>query len=198
MPLRDVGVAAGQKNHAAVQYHFGDRDAVVGAILETRGAQSESRRAQIVADLIIGGRVPRVSDVVDAFVRPLAIHLEASNHYLAFLSLLITENGGYEGLVGVHTGASVLSLETLLARLVPDIPPTILDERWTTAMTTSVQALARYQAAQIKRELSAERVEVLIDDLVVFLSAGITAPVADSDPRRDSVPASPTLTADVP
>lgn len=176
VPLRDIGVAAGQRNHAAVQYHFGDRDEVVKAIMELRGAESEVSRAGVVANLMMGAATPTVSDVVDAFVRPLAIHLQDDNHYLAFLSLLITEEGGYEGLAGVHAGASVLTLRALLGRLVPDMPTAVLDERWLLTMTSAVHALARHQAALRKRGRLRQRVDVLIADLVAFLSAGITAP----------------------
>ena len=118
VPLRDIGIEAGQKNHAAVQYHFGDRDALVQALMEFRGAESESVRTDIVTGLMVGGNVPVVADVVGAFVRPLAVHLAPDNHYLAFLSLLITEQGGYEGLGGdVHTGASVVSLRAAARRV---------------------------------------------------------------------------------
>ncbi|MGI9825021.1 TetR family transcriptional regulator [Agromyces sp. Marseille-Q5079] len=184
VPLRDIGMEAGQRNHAAVQYHFGDRDALVKAIMEFRGAESESDRAELVAGLMVGGEVPTVADVVGAFVRPLAIHIQPDNHYLAFLSLFITEEGGYEGLrpQGVHTGASVITLRALLARLAPGIPEPILDERWWVTLTSAVHALARYQAAQQKRAQPA-KMGILIDDLVVFLAAGLVAPIVEGDPR---------------
>lgn len=185
VPLRDIGIAAGQRNHAAVQYHFGDRDELVKAILESRGAESEAHRVQVVTSLMMGNRTPTTSDVVDAFVRPLAIHIKPNNHYLAFLSLLITGQGGYEGLNNrdIHAGASVLTLGTLLGRLVTDLPPAVLDERWSLARTSAVHALARYQSAQQKREHLPAKIDVLIDDLVAFLSAGIVAPLAGTDPR---------------
>ncbi|MFT4306598.1 MAG: TetR family transcriptional regulator [Microbacterium sp.] len=184
-PLRDIGVAAGQRNHAAVQYHFGDRDRLVREILEARGAESEAARADLVAGLAAGGAPATVEDVVSAFIWPLAIHLQADNHYLAFLSRLIIEVGGYEGLSGadVHTGASTFTLRTLLGRLVPSLPGEVLDERWSVAETSAVHALARYQAAQRVRHATPARIEVLIPDLVRFLAAGIVAPLADDDPR---------------
>src|SRR6478609_8979114 len=86
VPLRDIGIEAGQKNHAAVQYHFGDRDGLVKALMEFRGTESEAVRTDIVTGLMVGGKVPVVADVVGAFVRPLAVHLTPENHYLAFLS----------------------------------------------------------------------------------------------------------------
>lgn len=183
MPLRDIGIAAGQRNHAVVQYHFGDRDEVVKAIMEWRGAESEASRTSIVADLMLGHAPSTVVDVVGAFVRPLAIHLREDNHYLAFLSHLITEEGGYESLGGIRTGASVLTLRTLLSRLVEQVPEAVLEERWWMILTSAVHALARYQAAQRKRSQLPAEIDVLVDDLVAFLSAGLTAPLVEGDPR---------------
>ncbi|MGW2824322.1 TetR/AcrR family transcriptional regulator [Streptomyces sp. NPDC001443] len=186
VPLRDIGIAAGQRNHAAVQYHFGDRDEVVKAIMEFRGADSEAKRADVVADLAVGDSPPTVVDVVRAFVRPLAIHLQPDNHYLAFLSLYITEEGGYEGLVGVRTGASVITLRALLSRLAPQIPEAVLDERWLTVMTSAVHALARYHSAQRKRLPMPAEIDVLVEDLVTFLGAGLVAAPTPGDPRTAS------------
>ncbi|MEV6348165.1 TetR/AcrR family transcriptional regulator [Actinoplanes sp. NPDC051851] len=183
VPLRDIGAAAGQRNHAVVQYHFGERDEVVRAIMEFRGAQSEASRVDLVAGLMLGGTPPTVADVVAAFVRPLAIHIQPDNHYLAFLSLYITEEGGYEGLGDVHTGASVVTLRTVVSRLVPDIPDAVLEERWWVTLTSAVHALARYHAAQRKRANLPAPIGVLIDDLVAVLSAGLTAPLVPGDPR---------------
>lgn len=184
VPLRDIGKAAGQRNHAAVQYHFGEREEIVKAIMEYRGAQSEIYRAEMVASLMLGQTAPTVSDVVGAFVRPLAIHFQPDNHYLPFLSLYITEEGGYEGLVGVRVGAAVITLRTLLGKLVPEIPEPVLDERWWLTLTSTVHALARYHTARRKREHLPAGIEALIADLITFLSAGLAAPLAEDDPRK--------------
>ncbi|MEV1025271.1 TetR family transcriptional regulator [Streptomyces sp. NPDC050264] len=187
VPLRDIGVAAGQRNHAAVQYHFGDRDEVVKAILELRGAESEESRTGIVAELMTGPTPPTVVDVVGAFVRPLAIHLREDNHYLAFLSHFITEEGGYQGLGDVRAGASVLTLRATLSRLVPQIPEAVLEERWWVVLTGAVHTLARYQAAQRKgRTHLTAGIDVLVDDLVTFLSGGLAAPLVEGDPRVEA------------
>ena len=185
VPLRDIGVAAGQRNHAAVQYHFGDREEIVRAIMEMRGAESEASRGEVVTNLMLSTSAPTVVDVVDAFVRPLAIHIKPNNHYLAFLSLLITEQGGYQSpeIQGVHAGASVITLSTLLTRLVPDMPADVVRERWPLTMTSSVHALARYQSAQQRRVPLPASIDVLITDLVAFLAAGLVAPLPADDPR---------------
>jgi AcrR family transcriptional regulator len=180
VPLRDIGLAAGQRNHTAVRYHFGERDEVVGALMEFRGAQSEAARVGMVADLMLAGR-PAVRDVVSAFVRPLAIHIQPDNHYLAFLSLYITAEGGYEGLAGVNAGASVVTLRALLGRLVPQTPAAVLDERWWLTLTSAVHALARYHSAQRKHPRLPGTIDSRVDDLVSYLSAGLSAPVSVPD-----------------
>ncbi|MCS5736087.1 TetR/AcrR family transcriptional regulator [Herbiconiux daphne] len=185
VPLRDIGMAAGQRNHAAVQYHFGDRMQLIQEIVEFRGGASDERRATMVADLMFTGTPPGVTDIIGAFVRPLAMHLQEDNHYLGFLSRFITEEGGYEALGdrGTHAGASVVTLRALLTRIVPEVPEKVLDERWWVTLTSAVHTLARYQSAQRKREHLPAQVDVLIDDLVAYLSAGIVAPVVEGDPR---------------
>ncbi len=189
VPLRDIGVDAGQRNHAVVQYHFGDREQLVREIVEFRGNETDQVRAGMVADFTMGDRAPTLIDIMRAFVLPLSIHLESDNHYLAFLSRYIIEEGGYEGLSrgSIQAGASVVTLQTLVARIVPDMPEHILDERWLIAQTSAVHALARYQAALRKRgRLPAPRDELLAA-LVSFLAAGIVAPLGPGMPATSNV-----------
>ena len=122
VPLRDIGIAAGQKNHAVVQYHFGDRESLVREIMAYRATLSERLRVEMFADLVSRGQ-PQVCDLVRVFVMPLAAHLEERSHYLAFMSRYITERGGYRGLetMGLPS-ATVNTLRTLLGRLLPDCP----------------------------------------------------------------------------
>jgi len=56
VPLRDIGIAAGQKNHAAVQYHFGDRESLVREIVSFRATLSERLRVEMFADLVSRGQ----------------------------------------------------------------------------------------------------------------------------------------------
>lgn len=188
VPLRDIGLAAGQRNHAAVQYHFGDRDEIVRAIMDHRGADSENVRAEMIAGFMLAETKPTVADVVGAFVLPLAIHFHPDNYYLPFLSLYVSEEGGYEGLTGVHVGASVTALRNLLARLAPQVPEPVLDERWWVMLTSTVHALGRYHTAQRKRQRLPVGIDALVADLIAVLSAGIVAPTVEDDPRVPLAP----------
>jgi AcrR family transcriptional regulator len=178
VPLRDIGVTAGQKNHAVVQYHFGDREGLVREIVAFRAALSERLRVEMFADLVSRGQ-PQVSDLVRIFVMPLAAHLEEQSRYLAFMSRYITERGGYRGL-GPESGipsSTVDTLHTLLGRLLPGHTAAVLDERWMVVMTSTIHTLARYQAVLVSGGDLGSPVEVLLEDLVRFLTAGLEAPV---------------------
>lgn len=171
---------AGLRNHGAVQYHFGDRDALVSAIMDRRGNESEERRAEMVTDLMLDGNRLTVMDAVGAFVWPLALHLDPDNHYLAFLSRMITEEGGYEWVQNVHVGGSVGTLEALLQRLVPEIPNDSLTERWWLSLTSAVHALARYQSHWRKHPRTPQEARATITNLVAFLSGGISASLPEN------------------
>ncbi|WP_019927726.1 TetR/AcrR family transcriptional regulator [Nocardia sp. BMG111209] len=176
VPLRDIAVAAGQRNNVAVQYHFGDRENLLRAIVAYRAARSEQIRTELLADLLAADRPPQPRDLVRAFVVSLAGHLEDGNHYLAFLSRHIVERAGYTGLTGVAGTSIVGTFLALLGRLLPDHPAAVLEERWMTVMSTTVHTLSRYQIAQRGERLPAALPE-LLEDLVNFLTAGLAAPV---------------------
>lgn len=190
VPLRDVGLAAGQRNNVAVQYHFGDRETLLAAITRYRATASEETRAELLADLLAREQRPGVRDLVRVFVVSLAGHLHEVNYYLAFLSRYIIEHGGYRGLEGVLTTSTVAIMRARLQELLPDYPEAVLSERWTIMMTSTVHTLARYQTAAQAGTLD-HPLDDLLDDLVTFLAAGLeAAPQAvDRPPDRVDEPA---------
>lgn len=174
VPLRDIGAAAGQKNNVAVQYHFGDREVLIREVAAYRAARGEQVRAERLAEMLASGNPPGVADLVDAFVRSLACHLEPDNHYLAFLSRYFIERGGYAGLEGLGVSTTFPTFLAIFRRLLPDIPDSVLDERWTVMTSSAVHTVARYQSAMNAGALPAPLPD-LIDDLVCFLAAGLQA-----------------------
>lgn len=47
--LRDIAMAAGQRNNSAVQYHFGSRHGLIDTLVEYRIAALEARRLELLA-----------------------------------------------------------------------------------------------------------------------------------------------------
>lgn len=182
VPLRDIAIAAGQRNKVAVQYHFGSRENLVRAITMHRAEVSEHRRSELLAELLREGRSPTMRDVVHTFMQSLACHLEPDNHYLAFLSRYAVARGDFYGLDGMQIGSSIRTLMAILGQLLPDHPRALLDERWMVMMTSGVHTLARYQTAQKAGSLD-EPISAMLDDLVSVFSAGLQAPVGTADRR---------------
>jgi AcrR family transcriptional regulator len=170
VPLRDIGVAAGQKNNVAVQYHFGDREALVREVARYRAGFVDA----LLAEVISGRRELVVHDHVRMFVHTLSHNLEEDNHYLAFLSRYLIERGGYGGLDAVAP-ETLDELRQIVYRTLPALPPAVIEERWELMMTTAVHTLARYQMAMHAGTLPGP-IDELLEDLVSFLAAGLEAP----------------------
>ena len=174
VPLRDIGVAAGQKNNVAVQYHFRDRDTLVREIAAYRAKAGEAIRSELLAELAASGKPPTVYDIVHAYLASLTCHLEAGNHYLAFLARYAAERGSFAGLEGVGD-TTIYMFTAMLRRLLPEMPEALLQERWMVMMTSSLHTIARYQSAERAGTLPAP-LHDLIEDLALFFSHALEAP----------------------
>ncbi|MBX3313409.1 MAG: TetR family transcriptional regulator [Actinobacteria bacterium] len=80
--LRDISAAAGQRNHSAAQYHFGDRAGLVAAVFEHRMREVNDRRHRLLDDLAAQGR-DDLEGFVDATVRPLVEVVEETDGWYA-------------------------------------------------------------------------------------------------------------------
>jgi AcrR family transcriptional regulator len=65
--VRDVTDAAGQ-NGAAIHYHFGSRDGLVGAVIARRAGDLAARRRAALAELRVVTPPPTIRDVIAALV----------------------------------------------------------------------------------------------------------------------------------
>ncbi len=84
--LRQIAVAAGQRNPAVVQYHFGSKDDLVQAIIESRSAVLDHRRFELMSSPTLVGH-DELRRLVRAIVIPLH-ELASGTHYLRFLANL--------------------------------------------------------------------------------------------------------------
>jgi AcrR family transcriptional regulator len=182
VPLRDIGLAADQKNKFAVQYHFGNRDNLVRAIAEYRARTLIDSYDQLIADLVTAGSPPSVIDWVRALVKALAVNLADESHFLPFVSRYIIERGGYAGLDETMPKGSISTLMVLAQRLLPDLTVELLFERWEILFTSAVHALARYQIAHKSGQLRAP-LDYLLEDLVRTLAAGLQVPPPGDEPE---------------
>src|SRR3989442_9867917 len=142
--LRQIAEAAGQRNPAAVQYHFGTRDDLLRAIVEYRVGPANARRLQMLDELERRGRAHDLRGLVEAAVLPLLEVLPADSHYLRFVAML--ESGDalarIFGATGDEYGASARRIAVLIDRALDELPPAIRSARTSIAFQALLQGLA--------------------------------------------------------
>jgi AcrR family transcriptional regulator len=131
---RQVGVAAGQGNTTAVNYHFGTKADVVRAISREHSDQMEQARVNMVVE---AAGSSDVRDWVACLVRPLTEHLAALGSptwYARFCVQVTSDPALHEIMIEeALTSASLRLLLVGLNQCLPDLPANVCAERWVMA-----------------------------------------------------------------
>lgn len=140
--LRTVGSEAGQRNNSAAQYHFGSRQGLIEAIVESRSAPVEQRRGELVDDLLATGRPPTAAKLLEVLFRPLAETLDqpGHTHYLRFLVQVMADPDTHGS--WTVSGRSTAWAHRELRRLVPELPAADFVRRLEWCTLTALQVLA--------------------------------------------------------
>src|SRR5437016_14272052 len=70
--VREIAAAAGQKNHGAVGYYFGSKEALVRDIVQDGAIAIDRRRNALLDALEADGRPRGVREVIDVLIFPAA------------------------------------------------------------------------------------------------------------------------------
>ena len=144
--LIEVTRRAGQRNRAALRYHFGSREAVLCAVLERHVEFLAHREGELLAKAF---QAPDddVGVVVEAIVRP-AAELAASGWRGRACLLIVAELAGEDPARFSPDLESVLArtggneVYALLEARMPDIPPALLAERFSLITSFILRAVA--------------------------------------------------------
>ena len=171
--LRDVSSAAGQRNHNAAQYHFGDRLGLVAAIYESRMRVGEERRRPFVA----AAADDDLRALVAAIVVPLVeIVAESNGWYARFQARLRWEPTSWEALQRVAADGSFAAVMRKLNRALGGLPKPVRHSRLDQLMTLIIGTLAGWEGAADRGD-SRLSVDALEADLISTGLAVLTAPV---------------------
>jgi AcrR family transcriptional regulator len=128
--LREIGREAGQGNLAAVQFHFGDKTGLLGAIVAHRAPTTNALRKAILDELAREEDV-QLRKVIGALVRPTSVHVaDADNHYISFQGRLLAAGTEF-GRPFVHSphATEMERLEKMLVECLTPCPPEIVLRR---------------------------------------------------------------------
>jgi AcrR family transcriptional regulator len=168
--LREIGVAAGQRNNNVTQYHFGSKEGLVRAIFEYRSTIVNERRLQLLEAFGEAGHTD-IRSLIEAFFVPLAEQIEQANPYVRFLARLRTD-GDYEILRSTPnrpwTSAYDRIGDILRHGPLAGMPRHLFWNRWTLTIDLGISALANFEPSTLTLE---EFVAQLIDGLAAFVTA---------------------------
>lgn len=164
--LRDIALAADQRNNSAVNYYFGSRDGLISYVVRLRTQAMERLRLDLLASLPENAAL---HDLVRVIVEPTLTtpYEQGATHYARFVELVRTHHSVREGLDDLP------ATRIVLAR-VRDRVGHLDDgrrERRILAMSTTLFALAADREARYPSAGTAAAVEELTGMLVGLLDA---------------------------
>jgi AcrR family transcriptional regulator len=132
--LREINLAAQQKNTSAAHYHFGSKEALVDAIFEFRRAEVGARRDQLLDALEANPAAVTPRALAEALIVPLAQEIPdvpgpEGGRYLEFLAhLMLTAPAQTGDILRKYEAADTRWMLVAVAAL-PQLPRRVLEMR---------------------------------------------------------------------
>ncbi len=183
--LRALGQAAGQRNTGAIHYHFGDRDALVAAVLarivsalDEPPAEAYVRALQLPLNETTSDPLQRV--VQEAFLPALTLPLRydwgaAALKLLA--RILLGEAPAAARMFEDMLAEGSAELVQQLRQHLPDLPEAVLLERTEYAFVNVVFGMASVPYLEINRRTEGPGWQgMAVSNLLSYVAAGLAAP----------------------
>ena len=180
-------------NQAAVNYHFGSKDALVEKVIERRLSMISQRRMeklkQIKAVAQRQGCRPDVPTLLRAYIEPALILMEKTSGERYFLLIvgraLAEPDEAIRNIFIRQFEPSFQLLAELMQNALPDLPESVLRWRLHFAIGSlaHVMRLCGSQWPVADLEPHASDTETVVKLLITFLTEGMAAPEASGDAR---------------
>jgi AcrR family transcriptional regulator len=173
--LRQIRLEAGSGNKNAIQYHFGDADGLVRAILYKRIPEVEHERAGLLLQVEAEGLLNDTRSLMTVLYQPLLQHKDANGNrtFARFnLALLNSHDGAKWGQAFLELQPSAVRVIDLLIRAT-GIPARLLMERQRLVSIMVLTSTFNRQEPYDDVSLDA----ALIDNVLAMAAAAIEAPI---------------------
>jgi len=181
--MRQINVAAGQRNNSAAHYHFGSKEALIAATFDYRMERINRRRQQRLDEVSKTGQDYNVRLLVQAIILPIVEEIEQSeggSHYIRceaqylrhpridFFALWRSEHS--EGLQRIWQ---------LLKAAPSGVPEIVLGQRFGMIMELIIHSLADREIFRLVAKSSNDfNAAVFLNNLLASCTAALTAPVS--------------------
>jgi AcrR family transcriptional regulator len=182
VPVRRISLEAAQRNNSALQYHFGNKDALIEAILDYRMMPLNERRLDALDAALRPGDPLGVRRVIELLVLPYVDVLKGSaadSYYLNLIAQLHTHHR-MELLYSQAYGRT-LSLHrcnALLWDALAPLPKAEIEQRLILMGQALVHAVARWahERRQSPQTWDDAELQPRATSLISFIVGGLTAP----------------------
>lgn len=185
----------GNVNLAAVNYHFGSKEALMQEVFRRRLDWLNEERMRVLDRLEAeaGGKPVKPSLIVDAFFGTLLRMAEDEGRggmtFLRLIGRTLTEPSEFIRAFLAHEYKTVMDrYKEALFRALPDVPKAEIVWRFHFMLGATSYAIAGTDALrlvtdwQIEEEDSVDRLDRLVPRLMSFILGGLRAPLAQLDP----------------
>jgi AcrR family transcriptional regulator len=189
--LRQIGEAAGRRQTAAVQYHFGDVDGLLRAIVEFRTRAANDLRTEMLDDIVLAGRQDDVHALLEAVAFPLLETLPTDSHYLGLVAELQARKRTAPIFTepGTEYGENARRIGRYLDDALGEVPVALRTRRIERAVELLLTSLARdWEPTDRRRQARGVSTDLLVADLLGSCAAMLRAPVpsVSTSPQRRS------------
>ncbi|MEI2417833.1 helix-turn-helix domain-containing protein [Orrella sp. JC864] len=149
--VADIVAAAGQRNKASVQYHFGSKEALIGELLVDGARMVDGFRQAMLDELRQAGGPRTVREVLDAFILPvhrLTVTQAEGSTYLRFLSnVQMTHRPLFRQYIGDQWNAGYRRCLQHFRELLAHIPGPVLEQRMSLVALYTTSVLSTKEAS---------------------------------------------------
>ena len=181
--VREIAEAAGQKNHAAVGYHFGSKENLVRELVTDGAKLIDARRNRMLDEMEAAGRPLEIADIVRALIYPsvgmAGARMEDEDSYTRFIVMLsMTHRDLFMDALENRWNSGYQRCLELLRSLMPDMPPAAKNQRFIFlgAYLGAVLAIREEALANERRPHPAWATPQTLDHLCATVTALLQAP----------------------
>jgi hypothetical protein len=170
-----MGQAAGQRNNNVVQYHFGDRSTLLGAIYAFRSARLDARRSALLAAHRLTGASDDAQTSLRILLQPHVESIPADDHFFVpFLARLVFDHQRERGCCATLRG-STQSASAGCSRRDAARDRLGLRPQFDMLLRFAINELAVHKRFGARDD--AGGLAVLADTIVGIMAAGLAAPM---------------------
>jgi AcrR family transcriptional regulator len=182
--LREIRLASGARNTAAIQFHFVDREGLIKALTARHMPRIGEIQQGLHDAMRAEGRENDRRSLVEVLVRPSAEYLTFGPSERAWVKIM-ADLSGQPDLLGVEMRAvapmpAIDASSRLFERLVAEMPVAIAAERMFALASNSVQICADRARIEEQPEIARQHVpiDVFVENLVDMIGGALFAPVS--------------------